>query len=178
MEGAGKGRGFPSSIKPWPTNSFKNPFLLCSLLFLLPLTTYYLIVVSFTSLLLPLSADWYKSSWFVLYLFVYLFEYHWVGFYQNHSPSSSVGDENQVDGCRWKKHKFRERCQKTIREANIYQETIQSASSVLLLALVLLLSAVSVLLASIPWRCTPWTPWTPGPPCPAHCCSSLRIRTW
>ena len=67
-------------------------------------------------------------------------------FYENHSPPPI--EENQVKG-----------------------QISQGTSSALLLALVLLLSAVSVLLLTS-WR----------PPCtltcPAQCCSSLRIRAW
>ena len=67
-------------------------------------------------------------------------------FCENHSPPPI--EENQVKG-----------------------KISQGTSSALLLALVLLLSAVSVLLLTS-WR----PPWTLA--CPAQCCSSLRIRAW
>ena len=76
-------------------------------------------------------------------------------------------------------------CWRTAVKEAAMSENPQSASSVLLLlARVLLLSAVSVLLLGrgTPWALawwTPWwTPWPPARPWPAHCCSSLRIRTW
>ena len=114
-----------------------------------------------------------------------------MGFNQNHSPFSKSAKRIRLTAKEEKMLKQNNSstsvmlgCWRTAaKEAAAMSENPQSASSVLLLARVLLLSAVSVLLLGTPWAPAWWTPWwTPWPPparpWPAHCCSSLRIRTW
>ena len=93
-------------------------------------------------LTLVLCNQWFVHCLILIFIRVSL----GVFFYENHSPPPI--EENQVKG-----------------------KISQGTSSALLLALVLLLSAVSVLLLTS-WR----PPWTLA--CPAQCCSSLRIRAW
>ena len=91
---------------------------------------------------LVLCNQWFVHCLILIFIRVSL----GVFFNENHSPPPI--EENQVKG-----------------------QISQGTSSALLLALVLLLSAVSVLLLTS-WR----PPWTLA--CPAQCCSSLRIRAW